>query len=270
MLLDIIYGVPIFVMGFVIMALAVGASIGALVLVHRTFPVEIRHVHNDVAGFLIAVVGVIYAVLLAFMAVVAWENYTRAEEIVETEANLLGDLFRNARTLSPELATAMHQDLRHYAMVVIEEEWPAHERGDTELPGWLVLEDLQATVQTFEPDNEREKIVLAATIDRLNQLFDARRDRFQMAISGIEPVVWIILLLGTSATIGFSLFFGVPNLKAHMAMTGLLAGSITLMIVLIVTLDHPFRGGVQVSPEPFERVIRNMDRLRVSRGNVSF
>jgi uncharacterized membrane protein YgaE (UPF0421/DUF939 family) len=65
-----------------------------LVVVQRLVPSALRQEHNDVAGFIYAVVGVTYAVLLAFVVVVVWEEYERAKDTVETEANeLAGDYF---------------------------------------------------------------------------------------------------------------------------------------------------------------------------------
>jgi uncharacterized membrane protein YgaE (UPF0421/DUF939 family) len=65
-----------------------------LVVVQRLVPSALRQEHNDVAGFIYAVVGVAYAVLLAFVVVVVWEEYERAKDTVETEANeLAGDYF---------------------------------------------------------------------------------------------------------------------------------------------------------------------------------
>jgi hypothetical protein len=41
-----------------------------------------RQGHNDVAGFIYAVVGVIYAVLLALMVIAVWEDYEKARDTV--------------------------------------------------------------------------------------------------------------------------------------------------------------------------------------------
>jgi len=46
-------------------------------------------------------------------------------------------------------------------------------------------------------------------------------------------------------------FFGYQNLGMHMAMTGTLAATLALVVVLIVALDWPFRGEISVSPDPF-------------------
>lgn len=45
----------------------------------------------------------------------------------------------------------------------------------------------------------------------------------------------------------------------HMLMTGAVAASLALVIVLIVAFDYPFRGEVQIGPTGFENVRHNME-----------
>ena len=73
------------------------AVAGAL-LVRRWVTVEVLERHNDVAGFIYAVIGVLYAVLLGFTAIIVWERFDQAQANVEREANELGDLFRQAKS----------------------------------------------------------------------------------------------------------------------------------------------------------------------------
>jgi hypothetical protein len=67
----------------VLVVCAVGlAALGGLALVQRLVPTEVRQGHNDVAGLIYAVVGVIYAVLLALMVIAVWEDYEKARDTV--------------------------------------------------------------------------------------------------------------------------------------------------------------------------------------------
>jgi hypothetical protein len=70
-------------------------------------PSALRQEHNDVAGFIYAVVGVAYAVLLAFVVVVVWEEYERAKDTVETEANELAGVYFLADRFSDEADRAV-------------------------------------------------------------------------------------------------------------------------------------------------------------------
>ena len=80
MLPTVVYGVLV-VGGVCLLAL------GGFELVHRLVPASARQRHNDVAGFIYAALGVIYAVLLALVVIAVWEQYGAAKETVEQEAN---------------------------------------------------------------------------------------------------------------------------------------------------------------------------------------
>jgi hypothetical protein len=43
-------------------------------------PTEVRQKHNDVAGFIYAVLGVVYAVLLALVVIAVWEEFDAAKD----------------------------------------------------------------------------------------------------------------------------------------------------------------------------------------------
>jgi TRAP-type C4-dicarboxylate transport system permease small subunit len=91
-LLTVVYGV-----------LVIGAvcftALAGLELVQRLVPTASRRPHNDVAGFIYAALGVIYAVLLALVVIAVWEEYDAASETVEQEANALAEIFWLAHQL---------------------------------------------------------------------------------------------------------------------------------------------------------------------------
>src|ERR687897_956450 len=85
MAITVVYGVVV-VIGVCL------AAVAGLELVQRLVPSEKRQQHNDVAGFLYAVVGVVYAVLLALLVIAVWEQFQKANETVESEANEVAEI----------------------------------------------------------------------------------------------------------------------------------------------------------------------------------
>ena len=255
-----IHDLPTWLMALIIAGAFVGTTVAAVSLINRLWPIHARHEHNDIAGFLIAVVGVLYAVLLASIAILALETLNHAERAVQQEAGLLGDLYRGAAFL-PADSRSLRTDLRDYADAVIGEEWPQMRRGIRPDTAWPILERMQAKLLALVPQSRLQEIAAERYLANLDQLYDARRDRLFVAFRGVVPAVWASVLSGAAATLAFSLFFGVANVRAHMAMVGLLAFSLSLVIVLIVAVDQPLRGDGQVSSEPFEYVRSQFDRL---------
>src|SRR5829696_9896715 len=105
------------------------AAVGGLIVVQRLVPATVRMGYNDVAGFIYAALGVIYAVLLALVVIAVWEEFGRARVTVETEANALAEIFWLAHSL-PEPEGRELQELAHsYAEEVVNQEWPLMEQG---------------------------------------------------------------------------------------------------------------------------------------------
>src|ERR687889_2046496 len=125
-LLTIVYGVLV-VGGICLVAL------GGFELVHRLVPASTRQQHNDVAGFIYAALGVIYAVLLALVVIAVWEEYGAARETVEQEANAAADIFWLADRLPEPRGTHVQELVRSYAEGVGHREWPLMERGGVPL-----------------------------------------------------------------------------------------------------------------------------------------
>ena len=71
--------------GLLLVAVAVVVAVVGLVLVQRLVPTERRKEHNDVAGFIYAVLGVAYAVLLGLILIAVWENGTRPRSPLPTK-----------------------------------------------------------------------------------------------------------------------------------------------------------------------------------------
>ena len=89
-------------------------SVAGTLMVRRLIKVEVLERHNEVAGFIYAVIGVVYAVLLGFAAVTVWEGYDKAQAAVEREADDLADLFRDAQTFPQDTRTQIENQIRNY------------------------------------------------------------------------------------------------------------------------------------------------------------
>jgi hypothetical protein len=116
-LLTIVYGVLV-VGGTCLVALA------GLEVVQRLVPATSRQRHNDVAGFIYAALGVIYAVLLALVVIAVWGEYDAAGETVEQEANAVAEIYWLAHRLPEPEGSHIQELARSYAEEVIHKEWP--------------------------------------------------------------------------------------------------------------------------------------------------
>ena len=239
-----------------------------LELVQRLVPAEKRQEHNDVAGFLYAVVGVVYAVLLALLVIAVWEQYQKANETVEGEANTVADIAWLAHQL-PETERYQLQELAHaYAQEVVEEEWPLMEQGIEGQRGtpdaWNLIDDMRATLQGFEPSTAAEQNLHAEGLDQIDRLGDDRRIRFVAAEEGIPGVLWAVLVFGAVVAVGFTYLFGLQNSWAHRLMVMSLTAVIALVLFTIGVMEHPFSGGASLEPEAIELILERFETSKLS------
>src|ERR671921_173937 len=225
-------------------------AVAGLEVVQRLVPAQKRQEHNDVAGFLYAVVGVVYAVLLALLVIAVWEQYQRARETVESEANAVADIAWIAHRLPEPEHHELQEDARSYAQEVVDEEWPLMEQGlegVQSLPeGWDLIDDMRGTLQEVEPSTEAEQELYAEGLDRISRFGDARRMRIVAAKEGLPGVLWAVLLFGAVVAIGFTYLFGMRNTWAHRLMVMSLTAVIALVLFTIGGMEHPFSGGVHL------------------------
>jgi hypothetical protein len=110
--------------GILLVAAMVLLAVGGTLLARRWVGVEVLKLNNEAAGFIYAVIGVVYAVLLGFTAIIVWEQYDKAQAVVDQEANELADLYRNAH-FPDDVRRELETHLRTYARLVVDKEWPA-------------------------------------------------------------------------------------------------------------------------------------------------
>jgi hypothetical protein len=225
-------------------------------LVQRLMPPGPREENNDVAGSIYSVLGTAYAVLLAFVAIVVWENYETAESTVESEANELAGIYFLANRFSDSERAQVHELARSYARVVVKEEWPLMEQGKTSSRASSLLSELRSSLQHLDTRTDTELVLYDQGLTRFHDLANARRLRLVAATEGLPGILWVILLGGGVITVCFTYLFGLKSNWAHALMIAALTLVICGILLTISLLEYPFAGEVKVQPGAFEEVLR--------------
>jgi hypothetical protein len=245
---------PLWITAFLLVVVPTVAACCALILIRRHVGLERLTTNNEVAGFKFAVVGVLYAVLLAFAIIVVWQRYTDAEVAVVHEAGAAATLYRLGAGPEPE-ARQLRAALAAYLALVIEREWPQMARERESAEANRALDALYSAALRLAQAAPRQPAVLMPIFNQIDLITEARRSRLHLAIGVMPAVLWAALLLGGFLTVSFTFFFGTENLTAQVMMTGILAIIVFMGLFVIVSIDHPFTGPVRVDPGPLLRVL---------------
>jgi protein-S-isoprenylcysteine O-methyltransferase Ste14 len=230
-------------------------AVVGLLLVQRLVPPDRREEQNDVAGFIFAVLGVAYAVVLAFMLIAVWQDYNTAQTNVESEAHELAGVYFLASQL-PEPQRTRVQDLaRTYARVVVEEEWPMMERGQTSPRADSLLRQLRLKLLEFDPRTKGEQVLYERGLMQVHDAVDARRSRLLEVREGIPNLLWVVLVLGGVITVSFTYLFGLKSNRTHALMVAALTLVICGILFTIGEFDYPFSGVVEIRPDAFKEML---------------
>ena len=226
------------------------------VVARRTVKVPVREGHNEVIGGVLASMSVIYAVVLAFLVFAVWEQFGNAERATTQEASLLISIARDAQTIPEPLRREIHDRLRRYTELVLDEEWTTMARGQASGRARDALTALWASYEKLRPpvDYATERTLLAGmTTQRSLRILDSQ--------AALPDPFWLVLIVGGVAVIGGNTLLYMEHVHSHAAMVALLTAVITSILWLLLIVDHPFAGGVRVSPDSFQYALHVIDAL---------
>lgn len=214
----------------------------------------------EFCGAMVHSVMVLYGLAVALIAVGVWETYSDVSKTVSQEASALAALYRDVSGYPEPTRALLQEGIRDYVEYVIREAWPLHRQGKVPGGGVGLLNRFQETMMTFDPPGDREKILHQETLRAYNHMIEVRRMRLDAAETGLPCVLWFVIVVGALLTLCATFLFHVDDARLHGLLVLLLATLIGLLILLIVSLDRPFRGDLGVSPKPYELVFDQLMR----------
>lgn len=262
---DMVYQYPIWAVGLLLVGTAVFGAVALELCARRLLPIELRQRHNEVAAAIFSIIGVTYAVLLAFVAMLAWEGFNRAKAASYAEAALIGDVYNLSTGLPDTEMSSIRNEVVGYARRVVTVEWPEQAEGQMVDQDSVYLNALNKMVLDLHPSGEADRDLNSLLLQAIERLWDARQTRLFAAQSTIPDIVWFVVIVGGALTVAFGSFLGAPSLRMQIAMSAVLAASGALVLILIIALSNPFRGDFRVSTAPFEHVLLRMEAKAAQR-----
>lgn len=246
-------------------AIVAGASLVSVIglLAFRAVaPIETLRPASSELGNYLQTVGGIYAVLLAFVVFVVWNQYDAARGHIDRESTALIDLHRTASGLPIATRDAIQAGLRAYVNAVLHDEWPAM-RGRDEATISRVGERLDRVwiaIHSCLPATECQYTIYGEVLSRFNDLTDVRTSRLTSSRQRIPLPMKILLYAGAAIMVGSMYLMVFDPLWVHLTATAALAGAIAHILFLISDLDDPFAGRYTMASEPYQRALAAFNR----------
>jgi hypothetical protein len=225
----------------VVMRLAVGERAAAM---------------RAVSAGMLPPMGILFALIVGFLAVGVWGHVDRAEEAVDREASALRSVVLLSSGLPADPRTRMRALVRRQIQTAVTDEWPAMEEQHASLTAIPVpLSDALRLALGLTPRGSAEAVARREIVASLEDALDARRQRIIVSDSSINAVKWLgLLVLATLALIAIALVHCGNRASARIAMA-LFAVAVAAVITMLASQDQPFSGQLGLDPDVLQQVL---------------
>ena len=227
----------------IVLLLAANAlAIGLLLLLRRHGPEHgwFREPQHAAGAF--TVTGTIFAVLVGFVFLLAFNSYSAARKSTQDEARAATSLFHVAERFPEADRDRLQTDVVCYSRSVIASEWPAmaDDRTSPAVDRWEAR--LSRDFDAFDPIGQIEGDAMQSWFGDADLLRESRQGRLSEASRFVPTTVWALLLIAGGAVIGFALIVADPRERrgGQVAMVAAVTTAVASSLLIVNFLDRPY------------------------------
>lgn len=215
-----------------------------------------RSLMNGTSAAMLGLLGLLLGFSLS-MAVSRWDV---RHDVIVNEANAIGTIWLRAGLLEEPMRSDLRDTLREYTDTRIA---LGGSRGDRPAlhAARSKSESLHSSIwSVVERANQpgRSNAVLSTVINAANEVIDIHELRLASIENFLPAPLFLVLITVAAVSIGFLAWaFGAANQggRAAIVMLGLLIG---VVLLLIMDVNRPQRGRINIGVESLERVLETM------------
>ena len=209
-----------------------------------------------VSAGMLSPLGILFALLVGFIAVEVWSNFDKAKSAVAAEASALRAVVLLAEAFPEQQRARVYSLINRHVEEAVTSEWPAmaQQRATLSTLPTALIEELHETLGLKAADDS-QRAAQPEMVKALHTAMDARRQRIVISESSVGAVKWVgILLQGLCVLVAIAMVHSDNRLACAISLT-LFATGIALSVLLIAAYSRPFTGQTSVGPDLLRQVI---------------
>jgi hypothetical protein len=246
-----LYNLDEWLIGALILAALVAALEGGFRLARRAGRKMEERSPRPIAGVTAALLAVL-GLLVAFTLSMTVSRYETRRQLVIQEANAIRTAYLRAQALGEPEGPGIASALRTYLDRRIER---AQAGGDVQRVDQITASEdrLQKELWSLAVTavrKDRRSVPAGLMLQALNTAIELRAARRAAVLNQVPPtVIWCGILIAEMSMIMVGYLFGLSRFRNLLSMW-LLAGSILLVLLVIIDLDRPAHGLIRISQGP--------------------
>jgi hypothetical protein len=204
---------------------------------------------KGVSPGLLPPLGIIFGLLVAFLAAQVWGDVDRANTAVNREASALRAVVLLSPSFPGEPGERLRDLVREQIHAAEHVEWPemAHKKASLSMIPTPLAQALQATI-ALAARGEGQMAAQREIVTALENALDARRQRILVSRSEVNWVKWMSLFIQAICTLTAIAMEHSDNRKTARIALGLFSTAIAVCLLLLLAHDRPFNGQLAVKP----------------------
>jgi hypothetical protein len=205
---------------------------------------------QSVSPGLLPPLGIVFALIIGFLAAGVWGDSDKAKDAVSSEASALRSVVLLSNELPDATGAQLRALVRRHVDDAVNREWPAMAEQQASLaaiPTPLAQAlDLAVGLRPTAPgeiDAQRE------LISALETVLDARRQRIIVSGSRVNAVKWIGLLALAAVMLAAIACVHSANRRTAALALGLFGAALAVVVVMLLAQDRPFTGQLGQKPD---------------------
>lgn len=199
---------------------------------------------------MVTVTGTLFAVVLAFVILAAFQTYDGARSGAQMEAEAVLDMARAAELFPPGQRDQLRGDLACYGLAVIDHEWSTMRDGHSSplVDHWIAA--YRGVFGRLDLRSTRERLVFQELINLTATRTAGRQQRLSEDTAAVPTPLWLALIFGGCVAVALHLGLADPSERpyVHSVMLAGVASVVASGLLIVYFLDHPYQphiGGIQ-------------------------
>jgi hypothetical protein len=218
-------------------------------VVHRLATGDRLRAFKGFSPGLLSPLGIIFALLVGFIAAQVWSDTDRARLAVNREASALRAVVLLSDAFPADVRARFRGVVARHIDDAVTNEWPAmaHQQVTLKMVPTVLAEGLRLALD-LKPEGPGQMAAQREIIASLQAALDARRQRIIVSASTLDWVRWVGLILQAFITLVAIALVHSDNRTSSALALGLFASAAALALLLIASHSRPFAGAVPVEP----------------------
>lgn len=194
--------------------------------------------------------GVIFGLLVAFIAAQVWGDVEHARVAVDREANSLRSVVLLAAAFPGEADTHLRALVRNHIEDTVAQEWPrmADQSATIRDSSPALSSALQLAI-ALDPKSAGQVTAQRELVARLEDALEARRQRIIFSRSNVNWVKWLCVFAQALFVIVGIAFVHFDSRGASAVAVAIFTTGFAVSVLLIASHDCPFTGQISIRPD---------------------